>query len=391
MKESMSCPLCSCNHVKFLYESRGSKIGLRIHICDKCEHVFASRASKAKKPLETVGVKIQNISCDADYSEVRVGKQQMTDIDADRLLEFLSKNRNIKSEYILDSCSARGHFLKKISPYLPGSHISGIEPDAYMAESYKNDKRFDVFVGEVEDFSSAYKYDIIYSCHSLEHYSDPKKIFDFVISNLDKKGIFFINVPNLEFLDYYSGMDEYFYDYHLQYFHLKTLNRLADMYGFRPLQVFSDSSLGVIYTRNASSNEVETNSPSKFNPVEAINNYITRLNYHQGAVSSAAENIKKIVEEVKQNIVFFGAGRVLDFFVKYGSLDLQSEKIMLVDNFLSNGTDSLYGKKLIPFDKLNPSTVDTWIVFSNTSSETITNLITSKSKSPMYNAIDLIK
>jgi len=115
-------------------------------------------------------------------------------------------------------------------------------------------------------------------------------------------------------------------------------------------------------------------------PPRSGTSIVANLIYSAGFSSSPNEKAK-----------FFGAGRVLDFFVKYGGLDLQSEKIILVDNFLSNGTDSLYGKKLIPFDKLDPSIVETWIVFSNTSSETITNLITSKSKSPMYNAIDLIK
>ena len=51
-----------------------------------------------------------------------------------------------------------------------------------------------------------------------------------------------------------------------------------------------------------------------------------------------------------------------------------------MDNFLSNGTSELYGKKVIKFDDVNVAENTAWIIFANSSSTALVNIISQKYK-----------
>jgi 2-polyprenyl-3-methyl-5-hydroxy-6-metoxy-1,4-benzoquinol methylase len=381
---SINCPICEKNHCSEVYSSRGSSIRLTIIYCNNCRHVFAQRDKKTKKPSGTQDIKITRVSCDADYSEVRVGKQQMTDRDFDRLMDFLADNQSFSPSNILDSCAARGHFIDKLDMSGIFAEISAIEPDEYMAMNYKNKAHFKTFIGEISNFVSENKYDIIYSCHSLEHYHKPNKVFEFIEKNLESEGIFFVNVPNLEWLENYNAYDEYFYDYHLQYFTQNSLFSLAARYGYRPIRLYKDSSLAVMFTKSPNRFESHGINDSDYDPLLAIMKYsaLSEQNTIQAPIISL--KINRLIKNISGPIVFFGAGRVLDYFIEYGKLSIASEQIMLVDNFLRNGTDELYGKKLLNLSELDASSISAWFVFSNTASTNISDLIKSRSEAPIF-------
>ena len=377
------CPICdSQSNSEKIYKPRGTLVDMEVFMCHECSHIFSTKKSKASKPTsDNIQAKIQKISCDADYTEVRVGKQQMTDKDFDRLVNYSIKNPDFVIKDVLDTCSARGHFIEKVKNYW-GDDVNSdaIEPDPYMAVKYVDSDNFKVFIGELENYEIKKKFDVVYSCHSLEHYKNPIKVFSFASKVINKNGLFIINVPNIMTLDTYQGFDEYFYDYHLQYFCPNTLTLLSQKMGFMAEEIYESGSDLVIFFRKRTVLDYNNNKGElQKNKRTLVDNYIKRVQAVQKNLPSISLYIKKYIAGY-DNVVFCGAGRVLDSIVKYGSLDISKDKIVLMDNFLSNGTSELYGKKVIKFDDVNVAENTAWIIFANSSSTALVNIISQKYK-----------
>ena len=55
------------------------------------------------------------------------------------------------------------------------------------------------------------KFDLIYSCHSLEHYSDPEKKLVWMYENLKYNKYLYLEVPNPKIISQTKNVDEYFF------------------------------------------------------------------------------------------------------------------------------------------------------------------------------------
>lgn len=336
-----SCSVCGSKDTKKIYTPIRSKIGLELNICEVCGMVFADGQEIDERENIFVG-----LSCDADYSTVRVGKAQMVN-GAMSVLE-----RNIsKLDSVLDMSSARGHFVRAVFERYKPSIIDCIEPDEYMCESYKNDHRFRIHNIKYKEFKSEIKYDLIYSCHSLEHYRNPRTHLEWIRGMVSDTGFLYVEVPNIEYVSSGNILDEYFYDMHLQYFDRHTLKYLLGCTGFDVYDEYTDRGSVIYLCKPAHGKKVGAVSPTNYEVNKSlVEAYAINIAKTRSAVNKRKDEIQSFINSTESPIIV-GCGRILNYLVERADLDISSA--ILVDNYLSEATNTLFGKKLIKLKDLN--------------------------------------
>jgi hypothetical protein len=343
----MRCNCCGGQALENIYSPIGSKTSLMIEICRDCGLVFAS--SKEIDYSEIKNFEFRALSCDADYSLVRVGKAQMINTVFNLFDSYKIDRGNIKN--ILDMSSARGHFALKAKEYFIDSIVDCIEPDVYMTDSYHNVDRVNVHHSKYKEFEPSVKYDLIYSCHSLEHYRDPVSNLQWIYSNLIDKGYFYVEVPNIDAVDNKTNIDEFFYDMHLFYFEKNTLENILHKVGFEV--VANNTNLGSLAYLCKKNNDVKSR-----NYINSYEKNSKLINLYKVNVSKNRSNLKSNISKIQDFLngnagktAIVGCGRVLDFLIRYCDLEIKNDTF-LIDNFLYEATKTIYGKKIYKLDEL---------------------------------------
>jgi len=361
-----------------MYSPKYSLIDLQIFICSKCGFVQSLR-DKSIKPIKKQNYEqIESLSCDADYSSVRVGKQQMTKFDIECIQGY--QEIDYLGMSILDMASARGHFARWAHD-VSKKVVTCIEPDVYMSKDYAQSEFFEILNVDYRSINFEKQFDFIYSCHTLEHYRDPKEYLNFVFDNLRFEGYFFVNVPNLLGVLDSVILDDFFYDKHRSYFDPETLNVLLSSMGFKILKSWTSASCIRILAQKSPAKTVAL---VEDGPGFVFHQNFETLKKYVEIIEKSRKLLPNSVSSINANLVsgelsvILGCGRMLDAFIKYGGLDLNSFDF-LVDNFLGLATQSIYQHKLFTWESLPelPGTPN-FLVLSRTSTNELINLIMSK-------------
>lgn len=365
------CSICA-SATELIYEPKKSGIGLQILICKVCGFV---QSQKTLLGTEFQGSPVINsLSCDADYSPIRVGKQQMTDADVRNILNL--DLPGIEEFNFLDMASARGHFARWARSTSQNKVVC-FEPDAYMADSYTNDSSIELHIGDYRQIEILDNFDFIYSCHTLEHFKNPVDYLSFVHTHLAPSGYFYVNVPNLSGVVGVATLDDFFYDKHRVYFDLVTLQTLLHNQGFVILSEWIDSACIRLLVQKTDKPTVPTSGSSYSSNRELITKYAEGLDLSRRKLPSLVRELNSNLEHESTRLIL-GCGRMLDALITYGDLDLTSFDF-LVDNYLGLATQTLYGRRLYRLDNL-PEIVGATqvIVVSRTSNLEIGALISNR-------------
>jgi 2-polyprenyl-3-methyl-5-hydroxy-6-metoxy-1,4-benzoquinol methylase len=190
----------SCGKDSFSEYCKNSYLGLPINQCQNCGlYITGNSEIDAKEKISKI---YEKTYWDIRSSEVSI-RSDYTDEDS------RGKRRNWISQY------------SYCKPYLKGKQnlleigvgggqsifwfeqegftVNGIEPDPRNVQLInKKLKHGHCTVGYAEDLEIKEQYDIIWMSHVLEHMIRPDTFLKKIHSNLQKKGIFFIEVPNCE-------------------------------------------------------------------------------------------------------------------------------------------------------------------------------------------------
>jgi hypothetical protein len=359
----INCKCChSSNHEK-IYNPIKSRVGLYINVCKDCGMVFGSIDLDSDQINHNGN--FSGLSCDAGYSSVRVGKAQMVQTALDIFKTEDLANKGVQQ--LLDMSSARGHFVRAAVKYFGEIAIDCIEPDRYMTSTYISDARFNITNMKYKNFFPEYKYDLIYSCHTLEHFRKPDENIKWIFDNLNDEGYLYLEVPNLEFIDNLFNIDEYFYDMHLSYFDILTLTNFLERSKFRIIaKKINKGSIAVLCKKSSSSYSVFQNRYEENKNL--IQSYKLNIEKNRNILIENKNKVNSFL--TPKNSAIFGCGRILDFLIKYCLIDISN--CFLIDNFLSEATESLYGVKLNKFSDLS-SDLDSinFLVLAQSSSEQI--------------------
>lgn len=364
-----NCNLCNglSSHV---YSPIGSRVRLELYICKSCGFLQTTKASESIR--ENDGT-FRGLSCDADYSNIRVGKRQMLD-NTRTLLEKALKLINPKPR-ILDMAAGRGDFLKHAKTWQP-SQLVGFEPDEYMVKDSPVLQFAQLEYGDYRSMSREQQFDFIYSCHSLEHFSNPSDYFDFVSSILSPNGVFFVDVPNVNEADKGLVLDEYFYDNHRVYFDSGSLDQLATNFGLKAILGRNEgSSLVRAFKFNQ---QRIPKAQSRYEPnVALIKNYRRKMDRSRTRIHDVVQRIYRVAEAHNGPTILFGVGRATDALVKYGGLDLNIFG-QVVDNYLGQASRMVYGQEIKVFHQLETLKNPLFVVSTKSSTSSISASIRSK-------------
>ena len=186
---------CSSQNVKFLDKykfnvdfDRNYLGNPDIYFCQDCNLSFADPMPNDKKLIEY-------------YTSVYRGKNRPHSIEDEypidilnSRLELLENNdffSNVKN--ILEIGPGNGEFGKIIKDK-HNIDIFSIEPDE-NAKKILKDNGYKIFD---KDLDSNFKFDLVLSFHSLEHFNSLEVFFDIFEKNLNKNAIVFVEVPNNE-------------------------------------------------------------------------------------------------------------------------------------------------------------------------------------------------
>ncbi len=344
MESEGKCNLCLGN-TELVYEPKKSLIGLQILICKKCGFVQSEKSSTEKIAPGTF--EIQALSCDSDYSPVRVGKQQMTNVDIQNL-EALALDGIANFEF-LDMASARGHFALWASSKSKQKVVC-LEPDEYMIDNYADGVKIQVHIGDYREVELATQFDFIYSCHTLEHFRSPILYLNFVNSHLKANGLFYVNVPNLHGILDVVTFDDFFYDKHRVYFDPATLRHLLQGKGFEVIAEWLDVACIRLLARKVEKVNTSVITSNYQHNLDLITKYKSELSKSRASLPSLINLLNSRLNRNSVRILL-GCGRMLDALVSYGHLNL-NDYDYLVDNFLGLATKTLYSRDLYTIDSL---------------------------------------
>lgn len=359
----MTCNFCTSSNLEKIYTPINSKINLDIHICCDCGLVQSSYdVSSYEKSNNTLETKFKNLDCDAGYSEIRVGKQQMAHYIFDALKTL---NIDFNPKKVLDMKSARGHFALQALEHFNLDSIDCIEEDDYMTKTYKDNPKINIYNKKYHTYLEK-DYDLVYSCHTLEHYQNPTKYLKFIRTLLKDDGMFYIDVPNINNIDHQFNIDEFFYDKHLYYYDTQTLLDYIQSLGFTLLnQCSTPQNIGLLFKKSKINTTYPQNNQYNKNK-KLISNYKLNISLNRDKLSNL-----NLVFENKNNLIF-GCGRPLDAFIKYSNLNLDNFDF-LVDDFLSEITQTLYNKPLYNSSVLDKIQVDNVLLLVKHPSEILLN------------------
>ena len=373
MTSIVKCPACEGTATASVYKPLNSNLNCEIARCAHCKHVFQVQLYRqANTQPSEVGRKdtFQGLSCDADYSAIRIGKAQMLKASV-VATELVVETRGAPRK-ILDVSAARGDFANWALQRFNPEGLVCVEPDSYMTESYKREPRIRLIEQDLREARFDELYDLIYCCHSLEHYRDPRVILTILRGLLSPRGIVYLEVPNIDYVTSASFIvEEYFYDQHKQFFNRDSLLLLLREVGLQVVLDKSDlSSLRVVCEHSDPEGEHTTPIESSFIRDFDFVRYRQVLEYSRSRLPLAAD---KLISEISgaQTLAVVGAGRIFDAFVKSGSLSRVTrsfEKVIVIDNFISRLTSSINGLPLVSLDSWTGREPDCALILATSSS-----------------------
>jgi hypothetical protein len=145
-------------------------------------------------------------------------------ISIDNFASFISRNSETCSVYSIDIGGNDSNLLRKIG------RIKGCIIDPNASSDSADFKCMNEFVEFIDPNIFEHSSVEIVSSHTLEHIDDPHVFFTFV-KRIKNASSVFIQVPCLELMVQGSRYD-LIHHQHLHYFSLRSISKLAKMYGF---------------------------------------------------------------------------------------------------------------------------------------------------------------
>jgi SAM-dependent methyltransferase len=330
-----TCDLCRHDTLEAIYTPERSTRGLTVHLCNHCGLVQSlPRLDRAPRAGMAV-------SSGADWGNVRYGKGFRTKPAIAALRRYADLGTNFA---ILDVGSNRGSFARAALEEAPLATIVAVEPDERVAQSCGDLERTELVHARIEDAAlESERFDIVHSCHTIEHLAGPANTLADHWRVLKPGGILILDAPNISILDADDIVEEWFIDKHLYHFSMRTLMRMVVAAGFdivTPPEPRDRENLLIVARKSTAPRFAIDSDPRE---VAEARRLLTRYNTSRAknlaALSFAAA---EIAELAPRGVAIWGAGRLFDSLVVHGGLDTAVLKL-LVDTHLTAHVSERHG------------------------------------------------
>jgi SAM-dependent methyltransferase len=319
---SNECDLCLRETLKPVYRPERSTRGITVHVCTSCGLVQSlPRIDRAARAPAAV-------SGGADWGNVRYGKGFRTKIAIEAIANHTDLSKDIA---LLDVGSNRGSFARAFLDAAPAAHITAIEPDERVAQSCAELARTDLTVARIEDVAlETARFDIVHSCHTIEHLADPARVLADHWRVLKDGGLLVIDAPNIALIGVGDIVEEWFIDKHLYHFSSRTLTRMVEAAGFEIVQSPDASDCENLFLVARKSAHRPAFVISDADEVEAAQDlftaYIANRARNMAALTAVAAELATLAPK---GVAMWGAGRLFDSLVVHGCFDAKALSLLI--------------------------------------------------------------
>jgi SAM-dependent methyltransferase len=360
-----TCDLCAREMLDFVYAPERGTRGLEVHLCLHCGLV-----QSLPRIARTLTRAPAAISGGADWGNVRYGKGFRTQVALDALARHGDLSGPIA---LLDVGSNRGSFARAFLAVAKNAAITAVEPDERFAQSCGDLERTELINARIEDVALPDEsFDIIHSCHTIEHLADPAKVLADHARLLKPGGLLLVDAPNIALIGADDILEEWFIDKHLYHFSEKTLARMIEAAGFAIVQMPDPADrinlLFVARKNDAPKKPI----PADPGEVAAAQNRIARYQFQRAANLAALADAARELNALKpRRVALWGAGRLFDALVTHGGFD-PAGLSLLIDKHLKQHIASRHGRALSAPEALNDANTDVVVVMSRGFAQEIT-------------------
>jgi SAM-dependent methyltransferase len=355
LNDAQACDFCRRAALTPMHTPEGSTRGLTVMLCGHCGLVQST-----PRIARTAHRHAAAVSGGADWGNVRYGKGFRTAI----ALETIARHSDMAAPLrLLDVGSNRGSFARAFLAAAPKSQILAVEPDERFAASCADLPRTDLVQARIEDASLASaSFDIVHSCHTIEHLAAPFTALKDHARVLKPGGLLVIDAPNIALIGGRDIVEEWFIDKHLYHFSAVTLGRMIEGAGFEIIaepDPSDDINLLFVARKTGLAAPGAASDPMEVGIATAlIQRYQATRLANLAALRGAAAAIRAMAP---QRLALWGAGRLFDLLVREGGFDPRL-LTLLIDSHLIQHMPSRHGVTLSGPEAL--ADVDAVIVMS---------------------------
>lgn len=353
--EALACDFCRREALTAVYKPDGSTRGLTVYLCGHCGLV-----QSAPRIARTADRHAAAVSGGADWGNVRYGKGFRTDVALDAIARQADMSAGLK---LLDVGSNRGSFAKAFLRTAPNAQITAVEPDERFAASCADLPRTDLIQARIEDTALPPEcFDIVHSCHTIEHLAAPFAALKDHARVLKTGGILVLDAPNLALIGGRDIVEEWFIDKHLFHFSATTLGRMIEAAGFEILrEPDPDDAVNLLFVARKTGARpfAVTGDAMEVGIAQTLlqRYQATRL-ANLAALHHAAAAIRALAP---RRVALWGAGRLFDLLVREGGFDPRMLSL-LIDAHLQKHMSERHGVTLSAPEAL--ADIDAVIVMS---------------------------
>ena len=332
------CDLCSSNLDNY-YRPINSKRHMLVFQCKNCLLL----QSFSTKPYKSSPA--PSMSFDADRSSVMYTKKLVLPLHQKVFDRF---NLNFKSfKFILDIGSNRGDFINFAMNKNSNAIIYAVETRNPLIRQYKKKLNVITFNMRYENFNVSQKFDFIYNVHTLEHMESSINCLKKMKNQLSDFGKIFLSVPNINHSNT-NFFEEIFIDPHTYHFTNNSLINCLNHIGFKILNKnIKGNEIQYLLCKknNASNNQHKNRLLGYFDKKNSLYTYQKDIIQNRKNLKKKSETIKNLIKN-KNNILFWGAGRIFDGLIKIGKIN-NEKNIRVLDKNLYKYFKKIHGFKLI--------------------------------------------
>jgi SAM-dependent methyltransferase len=359
------CDFCRSDSLAFAYAPDGSTRGLKVYVCQHCGLVqSAPRIARTKERHAAA------VSGGADWGNVRYGKGFRTR----QALDALARHTDLTAPLaLLDVGSNRGSFARAFLDAAPAAQLTALEPDERYADSSADLPRTELVRARTEHTCfDAGRFDIVHSCHTIEHLAEAFAALKDHARVLKDGGLLVIDAPSTALLGSEDIVEEWFIDKHLFHFSARTLSRMIEAAGFTIIEQNDPADavnvLFVARKTGAPDDTIAADPAEVLQAMRLMTAYQKTRVHNLAALSHAASELNELKP---RKVTLWGAGRLFDLLVREGGFD-PATLSLLIDTHLKKHMDSRHGVALSLPDAISDANTDVVVVMSRMFADEIT-------------------